>query len=296
MVDPYCFHEKQCSDGINVTFQRYEDEEEMQKWKKAKWTSEHLHEDYSEMLDELEDDSCVEDEDGAYQCCCAVVPCEVGTNAVPECRNHPGPYLRYHYRYSIMLFEKSNGHGTEYFAKRFKWTEEERQLVDSVKPSHRYACLACRQEYAIQLVLAEAPVPESDVDILHGDVSFRHGSWFSPSFYGAGAFNSERVGENARSLFEMLSVLHAQCISEKARYIQRHNTDEGFVDRFVYNIELPKLFKDASSRIFPPSGRAPVGLNPERFVGVCEKEKCGAFLVEREFGTKFCENCSCVGA
>ena len=280
LVDPYCFHEKQCQHGVNTTFRRYEDEEEDWKWEKAKWASRDLHDNYKEMLEEAESGGNMGN--GDVYCCCRLSPI----------RHIDYFSLSLNQYYSIMLMEKSLGHGSEYFTERFQWTEKERQTVNSVVPSRRIACSGCRREYAMQLVFAEAPAVESDDDVLHGDFAYKHQTdeHFGPSFYGAGAFSSEYVAGKARSVFELLSVLRSQYMAEMVRYIQRHKTDEGFVNRFVYGIELPELFRKASLTIFPISGRAPVGLNPERFVGVCEH--CSAFLANCEFGTKFCATCS----
>ena len=83
--------------------------------------------------------------------------------------------------------------------------------------------------------------------------------------------------------------MRAQDIIEEARYMQEHGSIKGYKARFLYDDDLETLFHEAANKSLPAKGRAPVGLNPERFIARCEE--CKQWLHGCEFNVKFCENC-----
>lgn len=205
----------------------------------------------------------------------------------------------YAHKYSAALIEKSEGHSNEFFSKRDNWTVNRRQEVLSFPEHQRFVCRSCREDYAFQLVLQKLPpevqTAETVEDLLHGDLSYKQGAGykgeFNPSFYSAGAFNSARVGDNARAHYQLLSALDAQDILEEGRYfLLKHGSYKGFKERFIFGYFLEGLFNVASSHAFPVSGRAPVGLNPERFVARCQE--CNQWLHGREFNVQYCDRCA----
>lgn len=209
-----------------------------------------------------------------------------------ECRCH-----EFSRCYTVCLIEKSENHALEYFSKRDNWSEEFRQEVMSVPEEGRLACRRCRRDYGLQLVLDQVPSfiesVESVDDVLRGEVSYKHTlGWcggFDPSFYCGGAFNSYYVGVKARSRHQLLMVLAAQQIIEEARYVRKHGSRQGYQPRFVYDDEIYYVFQEAAERNFVPSGRAPVGLNPERFIATCKG--CQQWLHGCEFNVQYCEDC-----
>jgi hypothetical protein len=130
-------------------------------------------------------------------------------------------------------------------------------------------------------------------DVLHGDISFMKSVGdcgdFEPSFYSAGAFNSCNVGKNARAHYQLISVLRGQQFIEQARYLRKHGTHDGHKERFVYGDNLEDVFEKAANHDFPANGRAPVGLNPERFIAKCKG--CSQWLHECEFHVQYCNQC-----
>ena len=119
------------------------------------------------------------------------------------------------YRYSVALFEKSKDHAMEFFAKRDKWSEDQRKEMCEIPEHERYACRECRKAYGLSLVLDKAPsmlsgIGNVDENVLHGEWSYRHtggyGGDFDPSCYIGGAFSSFHVGMNARSWDQLMSV------------------------------------------------------------------------------------------
>jgi hypothetical protein len=149
----------------------------------------------------------------------------------------------------------------------------------------------------LQLVLDKAPMSIQSVetveDLLHGPWSYKHSvGWcgdFGPSFYSGGALNSFFVGTNARAYYQLLGVMHSQQIIEEARYIRQHGSAKVDNARFVYGDNLECVFSDAAEQKLPANGRAPVGLNPERFIAQCKE--CQQWLHECEFNVQYCEKC-----
>jgi hypothetical protein len=106
------------------------------------------------------------------------------------------------------------------------------------------------------------------------------------SFYGGGVFDSAGM------------CLRAQSMAEKCRYIVKHGSDKDFRQRFIHAHDLfllangnqvmevvvafPEedgsqiidwIFDRASVHWFPDIKRAPIGLNPERFIPKCKNCK-----------------------
>jgi len=117
--------------------------------------------------------------------------------------------------------------------------------------------------------------------------SFHH--LFGPAFYAAPAFNSVYVGLNSRFVYQIASSLRAQEFIEKCRYVKKKGYVRGYTPRFAWDQNLADLFKKTGNLTFPPCGRAPVGLNPERFIAVCKK--CSAWLHGYDFHEDYCEKC-----
>jgi hypothetical protein len=196
--------------------------------------------------------------------------------------------------YTIEIFEKSPGDAIDYFAKSMDWSQQERDEVEAI-PSHlRFACKHCRNAYALNLVLQQAPIELTTVDdSLRGDLTFMYSKGncgdFNPSWYCGGAFSSLLVRKNARNIEEAYMMLRGQSIAELGRYILKHGSPVGYVKRFTYGKSVNEAFGEASKLIFPDMARPPIGLNPERFIGKCDN--CGQWLHGCEFGVKMCESC-----
>lgn len=145
--------------------------------------------------------------------------------------------------------------------------------------------------------LDKAPTTVQSVEtvdeLLHGEVSYAHTVGhcgdFGPSFYSGGAFSSLYVGPDARTWYQLLGVMRAQQIIEKARYIRKYGSAVGHKQRFVYDDDLAHVFRMAGDCNLPANGRAPVGLNPERFIARCKG--CQDWLHGCEFGVQYCEKC-----
>jgi len=110
-----------------------------------------------------------------------------------------------------------------------------------------------------------------------------------PSFYSGGTFDSTQVRDSARSNIQAREMLFTQNRLEKIRHVRKHGTVEGYQQRFTFSDDLAKVFEEASQLVLPGSNRAPVGLNPERFIPRCQS--CNAWLHDCEFGTLVCEPC-----
>jgi len=123
-------------------------------------------------------------------------------------------------------------------------------------------------------------------------------SGFLPKFYGVGSFNPILVKWWARSVDEQCCTLQSQLTAERARHLVKHlgeesalrknlsifspHKNDAFKNRFTYGLGI--LSRGNTS--FPGSNRAPVGLNPERFIERCRG--CDSFLLGCEYGTEFC--------
>jgi hypothetical protein len=142
--------------------------------------------------------------------------------------------------------------------------------------------------------MEESPLDGSVEDVLHGDKAFKFSNgetgFLCPSFYNGGAFDPTLVRSSARNIHKAKGILKAQSLAERVRYIMKHGNEKGYVDRFTHGDDLTKVFDSASEIILPGSNRAPVGLNPERFIASCES--CHARLHGSEYGTQFCSKCA----
>jgi len=214
----------------------------------------------------------------------------------------------------IALFEIRPGHAIEFLSKRHGWTEDDRRLVASYPSTRCFTCQECRYEYAIWLVFSgDSRVNFLDFDLRddEGGLSFLFGTnekggitHFSGSFYGCPAFNSRLVRDSARTIEQMGWLIQSQHIAERARYLVQHLGEEECTtytkfslysesklcpDRFVADESLDGVLSVGERRVFPSSAKAPVGLNPERFVEVCKA--CSQYLLGCEFGTTLCKQC-----
>jgi len=283
VVDPYCSHEGQCFENGSISAE----ESDSQHIKVANWKAHDLTPE--QQYHEIWMAQCQNDRSDKRP---YIYICQ-----------HQYAHSRTSF-YSAALIEKSDGHAIEYFAKRDNWTDERRQEVMSCPDYLRLVCKNCRKEYGLQLVLDEVPSTVASVetveDLLHGEFIYRnstqndylngHGFHFSPSFYSGGAFDSAYVGRGATSIDKLLAVMRGQHIIEEARHIRKHGSIEGYKTRFVYSKNLETVFADAANHTFPFNGRAPVGLNPERFIARCKG--CQQWLHGCECSVEYCESCS----
>lgn len=282
VLDPFCSHEQSCFnheeiddgfDGKNLT--------EVAPYESHKLRT---RERYQEIIRLIEVD---EERHGLN--CPHIYICDLAGKCRRGCSGSA--------RFSAALIEATEGHAVEYFSQRDSWSEEERQEILSYPEHRRFVCRGCRETYAMALILDNgSPViqnAETVEDLLHGEVSYMQGrGWkgdFMPSFYGCGAFNSERVGNNARTDYQLYRALRAQDIMESNRYFHKHGTVEGYRKRFVYGYFLEEVFSLAAEHDFPSNGRAAVGLNPERFVARCKG--CSQWLHECEWNVQYCDHC-----
>lgn len=237
--------------------------------------------------EEYEDILEVQDEDRKLKkfCCC-------------DREDHHGPY-------TMALFEKSQGDATEFFRQLYNCDNDRYQEVLRVPTHCRLACKPCRENYGLcRFVDGEFPVDPSE-DVLRAEKSLKFGPGYKgmlqPSFYGGSVFDSTRVKSEARDYNQARALLHAQAKAEKFRYMLKHNNSlKGYQPRFTYTAPvrwddeeyfdpLDRVFEEGAKLALPSSGRAPVGLNPERFIAKCED--CKDWLHGAEFGTKFCQKC-----
>ena len=217
----------------------------------------------------------------------------------------------------IALFELEDRHALDFFSKRHGWSTEEKDLVARHPSTQCYACDHCRYEYAMYVVFSKDPLASlMDPDDLREAVSFAKGrtvkgggtdrggsfSGFMPSFYGVGAFNPILVKWWGRSAVQLCDTLQSQLTAERARYLVKHlgeesalrknlsifspHKNDAYKNRFTYSTSL-QIF--LGGHIFPESNRAPVGLNPERFVEKCRS--CNDYLIACEYGTEVCQRC-----
>ena len=187
-----------------------------------------------------------------------------------------------------------------------------RSAISSFPATRCFTCRRCRYEYAIWLVFKGDPRvdlldfdlrDEEGLSFLFGE-SYKGGiTHFTGSFYGCSAFNSTLVRDSARTIEQTRWLLESQKIAERARYLVRHLGEEcatsknfslfeekgKYRDRFVFSDTLVNVLSKGESRVFPNNAKAPVGLNPERFVETCEA--CSKYILGHEFGTTLCEQC-----
>ena len=174
-----------------------------------------------------------------------------------------------------------------------EWSDAERAAVEAIHPWSRQACRNCRYKYENYAFLKRNPTNTDSIDdVLSEGPAFRRQmgkSIFRPSFYSGGVFDSRRHGEDAIFIETALQALRSQLTAEKTRYSLKHGNLEDYTQRFVYEKSLHRVFQLASRVCFPKNTRAPVGLNPERFVAECNSCKC--WMPTVEFKTRYCETC-----
>lgn len=197
--------------------------------------------------------------------------------------------------YSLAMFEKSEGDATRFLSRLNNWSEKDLASVLQTPNELRMCCKQCRNMYSMSLFfMEESPLDGSVEDVLHGDKAFKFSNgetgFLCPSFYNGGAFDPTLVRSSARNIHKAKGILKAQSLAERVRYIMKHGNEKGYVDRFTHGDDLTKVFDSASEIILPGSNRAPVGLNPERFIASCES--CHARLHGSEYGTQFCSKCA----
>jgi hypothetical protein len=197
--------------------------------------------------------------------------------------------------YSLAMFEKSEGDATRFLAGLNEWSKEELESVLQTPNELRACCKQCWSMYSMSLFFTEeSPLDGSVEDVLHGDKAFKfsngHTGFLYPSFYSGGAFDPTLVRSSARNTHKAKGILNAQSLAERVRYVMKHGSQTGYVDRFTHGDDFAKVFLSASKIVLPGSNRAPVGLNPERFIASCES--CHAWLHGCEYGTQFCTKCS----
>jgi hypothetical protein len=191
-------------------------------------------------------------------------------------------------------YEKVTGDALDFFARRFQWTQSEREEREQVHPYQRLACRSCRKEYGMHLFIPKGPTIDETVDdMLRGELIYKNSigytGRFQPCFYSGGAFDSRFVRETAREIYKVMNTFRAQMLAERSRFVEKHGSTKGYKPRFVYGDNVDEVFDKASESTFPKPARAPIGLNPERFIERCEG--CQQWLHDCEFGVKYCELC-----
>lgn len=297
LLDPNCLHLQQC-ENINALIQRNPFTEpplDRKMWTNyggrhassalvnARWRSKQLRKpaEYEEILDNEVDWE-------ERELCCH----SRGTN-FPSFRGNGRQITDKANLYTIALFEKTENHAIDFFSKYWNWSEQDREEVNAIERLCRFACLPCRNAYALHLVLEQSPISLETVDdSLRGDLAFMFSRGFNgdfnPSWYSGGAFSSLRVRNDSRTIDEAYMLLRAQSIAELGRHILKHGSPVCYVKRFTYGKTLDVVFEQASKVIFPETARPPIGLNPERFIARCDE--CGEWLHGCEFGAR-CESC-----
>lgn len=226
----------------------------------------------------------IEFPDECVQACCRIQQLEPGSPAISQ-RTGRGRH-----RYSLSFFEHEQGDAIKFFSSVYEWPAHQRSFVESVPQNELVACRKCRMDYALHLFLKDFRLLDdsSTNDILHGDFSyFHHMRYFAPSFYGGGVFDCKLVGVHARTAVIQLAALQAQSMAEKARRFWKLGPDTIKEDRFIFGTNHEELFRRKAR--FYSSTRPPIGLNPERFIGVCEN--CQDYLLGCEYGTQYCPKC-----
>lgn len=213
-----------------------------------------------------------------------------GTVCACACGN---PY----YMYSFFVFEKEGFDALDFFAKINDWDDGQRTAIEAVHPKCRVACRKCRWKYEDYVFVKQNIGPDvTEEDLLH-DRSFARRDprrlpgrgVFVRSFYSGGVFDSKRHSDNAYTGDQALTLLESQRRAEKTQHFVKHDTNDGYLPRFIFGTDIDELIKETSTTQFAESKRPPVGLNPERFVAACDS--CQVWLTDCEFGVKYCEKC-----
>ena len=203
------------------------------------------------------------------------------------------------YQYSYALIERNAGETTEFLRRYNKWSDEQLAEIQKAPNEMRRCCIDCRRAYGLSLFVQGELPPETDTvdETLHGPKALmlyssgRFNGFFDPSFYSGPAFDSSRVRHSARSKLEAVGLLRSQSLLEKFRYIsKRGGSADGYEPRFTHGANLEQVFQEAAELALPASGRPPVGLNPERFISVCQF--CSKWLHGYEFGADTCDECA----
>lgn len=291
MIDPNCYHSSQCQKAVDCVIRKSVDEgppydgtvwdeprlhfhferRKMVRLRHAPFRCIDLHgrDQYRQALEE------VEREERFHESICG----------------HWGSTM-----YSPFLFESTKGDALQFYQHFLGWSQESQEKIEQIPEKLRVVCKNCRFQYGLDLVLRNAPesIKEEKTtdELLHGDMHYCHtwrysNSTFDPSFYCVGVFNSEWVRSKARAKYLALEALGSQSRAEAARYILKHRTMDGYQSRFIYSTYLDGLF--AVTQSFPAPSRAPVGLNPERFIQKCKS--CSTWLTGCEFDVDYCERC-----
>lgn len=198
--------------------------------------------------------------------------------------------------YSVKIVEPLEGDAIVFLSKYKNWSKEWWERVEKVPAELQMCCTGCREAYGLYLFLKEEAPPEcgSVDELLLGPKALMltgRSTPFKPSFYSGGAFDSSKVRGNARTVYEQVNVLKAQYVLDVFRYMISHDMScNGYQQRFSWGDDLETVLRSASRVSFRESTRAPVGLNPERFIAVCEG--CGKWLCGCEYGVRLCDECS----
>lgn len=199
-------------------------------------------------------------------------------------------------KYTQRLFETHPDDALDFFSRRFEWSGEDYQRVRQIQPHLRMACGRCKHEYLlVRVIMVEFPhlmdEYELEEDNLRGGFSYKQSyRHFRPSFYGGGAFDSNRARDTARRSVNNVSILRAQSIFELGSHVLRHGSPEGYKKRFVHGHNLSETLEKANRTPLREPKRQPIGLNPERFVDRCTG--CKKWLLGKRYGTKECAQCN----
>lgn len=194
--------------------------------------------------------------------------------------------------YTLQLFEKEEGEALEFFSTLYSWPDSKLARITALHPWRRVACRECRYKYENYAFMKRNTYSTDSVDDLlrENNAYIRQSDTnvFATSFYSGGVFDSERVHYKAFYVQRALASLSSQLQAEEAKYFIKNSSCEGYLPRFTFGTDIDKVFKKASNMRFSTNSRPPIGLNPERFAVQC---KCKKWLIDCEFGVKYCELC-----
>lgn len=191
-----------------------------------------------------------------------------------------------------MLIEHSPGDAINFFALKNKWTTDKRKEKEDIDPRMKCLCRKCRYEYENYAFFRENPNRKEPAEdpLRSGEMFSRsHNHVFAPCFYSGGVFDSKRVLGNAHFRPMALNALESQLTAEKWKYFNRESSFEGYKPRYVFGDDLDEVFTKLSETELQRNSRAPIGLNPERFVVACKS--CNYWLLGYECGEKHCSKC-----
>jgi len=93
----------------------------------------------------------------------------------------------------------------------------------------------------------------------------------------------------------MINSLQHQVIFEFLNYIYEHHTPKEFKNRFVFGVDISRLFEKAFQTKFKATNKHSIGMNTDRVYHVCKgiinEEKCKTKLFHSPYHLRYCANC-----